>query len=354
MKLKALSEYTGNERKLLGLFGIDVGNHDTKTRHDTFASGFTKTEVINRLASEYIVVEGKNGDPTYYTFTNKPFNLTNNKTETEDMFLLTLMAIAREAVARGILLNGDEIDLAIGMPPGTFNQRNIDVYSSYYKERGNDICYTYCKGESKYELHFTIANVIVTAQCWGAAAQYPHLHKELNEVYLVDIGGGTTDVLHMSGGTIDGVPLSYNDGVNKLFSTIANTMKNETGINFEAKNIKDVMMNRGDYSPKIVERIKELVYDWTKNIFSHMVTDGAEFRLAKVITLGGGSLILDNEIERVATELDFVERLAIKDSRANATGYELIAAFHRYHIKSKAVNEFWRAFEVDRQNALEE
>lgn len=353
MALKALSEFTGNERNLLGIFGVDVGNHDTKTRHETFASGYQKVKVINKLAGEYIAFVDKYGEQVYYTFGNRPFNLSYNKTDSEEMFLITLMAIAREAVARGISLNGDEIALAIGMPPGTYNQNNIDKYYHYYMERGKNVSYTYCCGDNKYSFRFDISNVVVSAQCWGAAAQYPHLHRELDEVYLVDIGGGTTDVLHMSSGQIDGVPLSYNDGVNKMFSTIANTMTNETGIRFEAKNIKDAMMNKGNLSERHMERIKELAYDWTKNIFSRMMTEGVEFRLTKVITLGGGSLILDNEIERVSKELDFVERLAIKDSKANATGYELVAALALYRIKSKAVNEFWRALDTKILNSME-
>ena len=135
-----------------------------------------------------------------------------------------------------------------------------------------------------------------------------------------------------------------------MFFTIANTMTNETGIRFEAKNIKDAMMGKCELQEKYLDRIKELAYDWTKNIFSRMMTEGVEFRLTKVITLGGGSLILDKEIEKVAKELDFVERLAIKDSKANATGYELVAARALYRIKSKTVNDFWRAFDVELSN----
>lgn len=136
MNLKPLSEFAGNERKLLGIFGIDVGNHDTKTRHETFSSGYQKVKVINKLSGEYIAFKDKYGDPVYYTFSNKPFNLSFNKTDSEEMFLITLMAIAREAVARGISINGEEIALAIGMPPGTYNQINIDKYYNYYMERG--------------------------------------------------------------------------------------------------------------------------------------------------------------------------------------------------------------------------
>ena len=347
MTLKPLKEFTGNERKLLGTFGVDVGNHDTKTRHTVFASAFDKSKVINKLSGEYITFNDKYGEPVFYSYSNKPFNLSLKKTINEDMFLITLMAIAREAVARGILLNGDEIALAIGMPPGMYNQKNIDNYYNYYMERGKGISYQYCCGDATYDFRFDIGSVVVSAQCWGAAAQYPRLHRDLDEVYLVDIGGGTTDVLHMSAGQIDGVPLSYNDGVNKMFFNIANTLNNETGIRFEAKNVKDALMGKGNVRDRDLERIKELAYDWTKNIFSRMITEGVEFRLTKVITLGGGALILDREIEKVAGELDFLERLAIRDSKANATGYELVAAMALHRIKSKTVNEFWRTYDVE-------
>ena len=344
MELKPLNSFTGTERKLLGLFGVDAGNHDTKSRHTTFASGFQKSSVVNKLASEYIEMTDKNGENYFYTVTNTPFNLSTKKTESEDMFIITMIAVAKEAVSRGISIDGDEIDLAIGMPPGMYTQANVDVYYEYYMSRGKDVRFTY----NGIPFRFRIGNVVVSAQCWGAAAQYPHLHKELNDVYLVDIGGGTTDVLHMSSGQIDGEPQSYNDGVNKMFAVIANTLNSETGIRFTPKNVKAALMGKSDMPDKYTKRIKELAYDWTKNIFTRMMTEGAEFRLTKVITLGGGPLILDDEIERAAKELDFLERLTIRDNKANATGYELVAALALYRIKSKVVNEFWRKFDAER------
>ena len=42
MNLKPLQDFSGEERSILGLFGIDVGNHDTKSRHTVFASGYKK------------------------------------------------------------------------------------------------------------------------------------------------------------------------------------------------------------------------------------------------------------------------------------------------------------------------
>lgn len=337
MILKKLNDFPETEKNLLGLFGVDVGNHDTKTRNTTFASGYKTTSVVNKLNTDYIsmIVDG---DKQYFVLQNAPFNTSFDKTKTEEMFVITLFAIAKEAIARGISLNENaEIDIAIGMPPGAYNDKMISAYREYYLSRGKNICFKY----NETDFCFDIKNVVVSAQCWGAAAQYPHLHKDLSDVYLVDIGGGTTDVLHMRKGQIDGQPLSYSDGVNKMFAEVANALNAETGIRFTPENIKDILSGNSDVPDKYVEAVKKRAKDWTKNIFTRMMTEGVEFRLTKVITLGGGSILLDKYIEETAQELEFAKRLSIPDSRANATGYELTSALALYGIKPRVVNDFW-------------
>lgn len=346
MSLTPLKKFTGIERQLLGLFGVDVGNHDTKSRHCDFVSGFKESKVANQLAKEYVEMEKSKADGTmekvYYTFCENPFYYTNDKTQGESMFILTLMAIAKEAIARGICISDNEdIALAIGMPPGMFTKDTIEDYRRYYESRGKGVSFVY----KSIPFKFNVSNVTVSAQCWGAAMQFSHLTKGIKDVYLVDIGGITTDKLRLRANVIveDSVE-SYDEGVNKMFSDIANLLKKETKIRFTPNDIKTALMGESDISSEHIERIKEKAYEWVRDIFTRMITEGAEFRLTRVVTLGGGGILLDEAIDKVASELAFLERLKISDNKANACGYEVLAALGLYGIKPNDIKAFWGSF----------
>ena len=59
MNLKPLQDFSGEERSILGLFGIDVGNHDTKSRHTVFASGYKKNVRLDYRFCETLRLTGK-------------------------------------------------------------------------------------------------------------------------------------------------------------------------------------------------------------------------------------------------------------------------------------------------------
>jgi plasmid segregation protein ParM len=348
MELTPLNTFTGIERQLLGLFGIDAGNHDTKSRHTDFVSGFQKLRAVNRLREEYLVITSPDDEKkaTYYAFTESPFELSNDKTSNEDMFIITLMSIAKEALARGISIsNNEEIALSVGMPPGYFMDSIIESYKTYYLTKGRNVSFTY----RNIPFKFTIKDVVVSAQCWGAAVQYSALTKDASDVWLVDIGGITTDKLRMRDGSIvDESVDSYIEGVNKMFLTIAKTMRAETQINFSQEDVKNCLTGKGKYREEHISRIKDSAYEWIKMVFSRMMTEGAEFRLTRLITLGGGSLLLKDEIERVTNELGFYEVKAINDNKANALGYESIAARLLYGTKKKQIIRFWNDYDKER------
>jgi len=338
----ALSSLSDTKGQLLSIFGVDVGNHDTKSRHSTFVSGFDKSMVVNNLSKEYL--EFQNADEkTFYTSMTTPFNYSLDKTKTEDMFILTLMSIAKEAIARRITLcNGENIVLAIGMPPGMFNAANISSYEKYYKDRSQNISFSYLG----VPFRFNIKRIAVSAQCWGTVVGYSHLAVPLNEVYIFDIGGITIDTFRLRKGVIvDGSIDSYEEGVNKMFAIITKTLRQETGIRFKPEDIKNALMGKENLPNSQVQRIKDMSYAWTRDIFTKMLTEGAEFRITPVITCGGGSLLLDDEITRVADELNFFKKLSIKDNKANAIGYEIIAAKGLLKLSKEEIVDFWSQYD---------
>ena len=270
------------------------------------------------------------------------------------MWILSLFSIAKEAIARGISISNKEgIVLAIGMPPGDFNERNAIAYKEYYPP-GSEVKFYY----KNIPFDFIIEDVFVTAQCWGAAAQYKSLIKGLNDVYFIDIGGITTDVMRMVRNQIQSDSIdSYKEGVKKLFMQISKQLRSETGNNVSPLQIADVLSGKDESSSiyvKFSTRINELAYDWLKNLFTSMITAGAEFSLTPVVTLGGGPLLLEDELRKVSSDLGFYEWKSITDNRANAIGYESIAAVPKYKIKKKALDEYWAKFDWEHKESADE
>ena len=150
---------------------------------------------------------------------------------------------------------------------------------------------------------------------------------------------------------------SYKEGVKKLFMQISKQLRSETGNNVSPLQIADVLSGKDESSSiyvKFSTRIHELAYDWLKNLFTSMITAGAEFSLTPVVTLGGGPLLLENELRKVSSDLGFYEWKSITDNRANAIGYESIAAVPKYKIKKKALDEYWAKFDWEHKESADE
>ena len=346
MSLKELNEYTGVERNLIGLFGIDAGNYDTKSRHNTFTSGLTLKRVRNCLSNDFIQFSGSK---VYYVLSSEPNPAWENKTESEDMFVMTMFAIAKEALARGIsICQKEEIVLSIGMPPGDFNKANVEKYKQYYESRKN-VSFNY--GDTLFD--FVIESVVVTAQCWGAAAQYSTLIKDYDEVLLCDIGGLTTDNFKMT--KVDGSQkidsssiVSKGTGIKTLLNKIANGLRDLSGLDMQFSQVNGIL--KGTRKPfglveKDFQLISDLKYEFVDELFTNIRMNGDDLKILPIVFLGGGAALLENEIKEVATEQKACEYKIIKDSRANAIGYETIAAAGKYHISKKTIDAFWNDFE---------
>ena len=136
------------------VIGIDNGWQQTKTAHHVFPSGVT--EILSEPAFFDDVLEW-NGK--YYKIGTKRDSVMNDKTESEDCYLLTLAAIAKELKSRG--KREAKTVLAVGLPATRFG-----VEKKAFKE--------YLKAEAPYP-HRRF--------CEGAAAQYQRI-TDSNSGYL--------------------------------------------------------------------------------------------------------------------------------------------------------------------------
>ena len=153
----------------LTIISVDTGNKNIKTSNtQPFNSGL----ICHGTSAPPLSVETLRYDGKYYSLTEKRIPTMFDKTETEDFYILTLFAAAKEIAAQ----DGPkpayrkDICLALGLPP-THLQELKPKYLKYFGRGGQRIEFTY--NGTHYDLR--VARVEVFPQ--GYAAVVPYLGK---------------------------------------------------------------------------------------------------------------------------------------------------------------------------------
>ena len=173
------------------LIAIDHGNYAIKTPHTAFLSGLSEHKVKPPLAEEVVEYGG-----SYWTLSGKRLPYMRDKTRDSRFFVLTLFAIGRELERRGSLLPFEQIDLAVGLPPEHYGMLR-DKFAQYF--RRGVVKFTY----KEQPIHLDIRRVLVYPQAYAAVIPQSGQLLKTPRVFIVDIGGFTTDVLLLRNGKPD-------------------------------------------------------------------------------------------------------------------------------------------------------
>ena len=174
------------------LIAGDHGNSSIKTVNYSFVSGLAQHSVRPPVAEEIIEYEG-----SFWTLTGQRFPYCRDKTRDDRFFILTLFGIAKEILRTGEYRRAERIDLAVGLPPEHYGILK-DKFSQYFK-RSESIHFVY------NDMPFTImiGKVFVYPQAYAAIAQQKGQLNHHLRLFLIDIGGYTTDVLLLKNGRPD-------------------------------------------------------------------------------------------------------------------------------------------------------
>lgn len=112
-----------------------------------------------------------------------------DKTQDDRFFILTLFAIARKLVRTGSSSPLSQIDLAVGLLPEHYGVLK-DRFANYFR-RKDPIRFVY--HDRPYMI--AINHVLVFPQAYAAVIPNSDLVVKTARLFLVDIGGYTTDVL---------------------------------------------------------------------------------------------------------------------------------------------------------------
>lgn len=295
------------------LIAIDHGNYAIKTPHFSFVSGLSEHTVKPPLADEVLEFGG-----SYWTLSGKRLPYMRDKTKDERFFILSLFAIAREIEMLGTQTAFEQIDLAVGLPPEHYGMLR-EKFAQYFRRSGA-VNFVY----KERPLSVVIRHVLVYPQAYAAVIpQSGQLLKTLR-VFVIDIGGFTTDVLLLRNGKPDlQFCRSLESGVITKNNDIIRKISAQHDMKIEDEHISAVLQGRETILPEDVKKtIRESAQLHAKEILDQLRELQVDLRTNPAIFIGGGSSLFRPLLEQssMVAQASYVE-----DPKANAIGYEMMA-----------------------------
>ena len=262
--------------------GVDHGYYAMKTTHFSFHTGlveydhepYTQQDVLEYGGRFYVVGSGR-----------QP--LQKDKTVTEDYYLLTLAAIAKELAHRGAEPTA-AVHLAAGLPLTSFG-RDKKKFRAYLLRDGQPVSFRY----EGIAYTVTIAEVSLFPQGYAAVLAVLAQQELLDEpsVIVADIGGWTVDLMRLDNRIPNAATCrSLELGMIRCLDEIAEQVRRALGLSMTAAQIE-----------------------------SAITESGLDARAMPAIFLGGGAALLKRHVS--ATD-GLCRPLILDDVCLNAKGYE--------------------------------
>ena len=294
------------------VIAVDTGNSYIKTPQFQFCSGLIEHRV-RPLSNEFIEYAGR-----FWTLSNDRVPYVRNKAGDNRFFILTLFAVAKELTRTGHLRPINEVDLALGLPPEHMGDLR-ESFTQYFAQK-RQVTFGY----NGIPLTIVIRNVFVYVQ--GYAAMAPQIARlmQVKRVFIVDIGGMTTDVLLLNNGTPDLKTChSLEIGIIALQNALIGRVNARHDMTIEADHIEMVLRGEETILPgEVRETIVNAAQQHTDTILEKLRELKVDLRSTPVVFIGGGSILLREYLETspLVAKAEF-----IPGANANAVGYQLLA-----------------------------
>lgn len=296
------------------IISVDHGNSTIKTCNFMFASALNKHSAKPPLAGDILEYDG-----SYWSLSGQRIPYMMDKTSDESFFVLTLFAIAKELLLGGNVSPHMEIDLAVGLPPEHFTIMR-SKFAEYFKRGSVRIVY------NGTPILLTINRVLVYPQAFAAVASQADSLLNIPRIFIIDIGGYTTDLLLLKNGRPDlEFCRSFETGVITMCNDIIGKVNAQHGIKLVEDQITAAL--RGDANLCLIEHvitaINAMAREHLKRIIDGLRENMVELKANPAIFIGGGSILFRPYIENspMIASAEFV-----LDPKANAIGYKMLAA----------------------------
>lgn len=293
------------------IVGIDHGNAYIKTVHTYFPNGITKYDFEPYTSSGVLEYEDK-----YYVCGSGRLPLLKDKTETNDFYLLTLAALAKEIPIR---TGGrrENVIIAAGLPLAGFGLHKEKFRAYLLKDNGEPAVFFY--EDQLFEI--TIKDVLMYPQ--GYAAIFPHIKLIDGEpsVILCDIGGWTVDLMRLDNGVPNAETCrSLELGMIRCYDEVREQVRRSTGKSLTTAQIEAILKGEQcSVNETVREMTDECGRQYVKKLLSAISESGFDATAIPIVFIGGGAGLM----KRYIRPQDGLCRLiAIDDVCANAAGYE--------------------------------
>ena len=294
------------------IIGVDHGYAAMKTAHFSFPTGLVEYEHEPYTQKDVLEHGGK-----YYVVGSSRQPLQRDKTATEDYYLLTLAAIAKELEYR----HGERtcsVILAAGLPLTSFG-RDKRRFREYLLRDGKPVLFRY---EGR-EYAVTVTDVSLFPQGYAAVLTQTELLDEPS-VIVADIGGWTVDLMRLDNRIPNAATCrSLELGMIRCLDEIGEQIRRALGLSMTAAQMESVL--RGDAvhinedARKIIDRQADA---YVHRLLSAITESGLDTRAMPAVFLGGGAALLKRNVSAAD---GLCRPVILDDVSLNAKGYERLA-----------------------------
>lgn len=293
------------------IVGVDHGYAAMKTAHFSFPSGLVAYEHEPYTLKDVLEYGGK-----FYVVGSGRQALQKNKTQTEDYYLLTLAAIAKELSFRHAE-PATEIHLAAGLPLTSFG-REKNAFRDYLLRDGKTVNFRY-EGQ---EYSIAIRKVSLFPQGYAAVLTQSILLDEPS-VIVADIGGWTVDLMRMDNRIPNASTCrSLELGMIRCLDEIAEQVRRSLNLSLTGAQIENVLRGSPD---SMDDRVKAIIQReaglYARRILSAIAEAGLDCRAMPVVFLGGGAGLM----KRYLPQGSVLRPVILDDDKLNAQAYERLA-----------------------------
>ena len=294
------------------IIGLDHGYSAIKTPHFTFPAGVVAHDYEPYTLKDVLEYGGK-----YYVVGSGRQPLQKDKTVSEDYYLMTLAAVAKEIEAR----NMDRIarvHLAAGLPLTDFG-RDKKPFREYLLRNRQSVSFRF----EGLDYTVVISDVSLFPQGYAALSIQSELRDEPS-VIVADCGGWTVDLMRVDNQKPDASTCrSLPEGMIRCLDEIMEQVRRTLGLSITAAQIESVL--RGDVN-SIADEVRAIINReaevYVGKLLSAIVECGMDYHITPVVFLGGGAALMKRYVPASA---NLARAVILDDVRLNAKAYERIA-----------------------------
>ena len=289
--------------------GVDHGYAAMKSAHFSFPTGLVEYEHEPYTRQNVLEYGGK-----FYVVGSGRQPLQKDKTLTEDYYILTLAAVAKELACRKADATAS-VHLAAGLPLTGFG-RDKKKFRAYLLRDGRPVFFRF-EG-SAYTVRIT--EVSLFPQGYAAVLTQPDLLNEPS-VILADVGGWTVDLMRLDNRIPNAATCrSLELGMIRCLDEIAEQVRRNLGLSMTAAQIESVLCGEAssvdDNAKQIIHREAD---GYARRLLSAIAESGLDARAMPAVFLGGGAALLKRHVG--ATD-GLCRPFILDDVCLNAKGYE--------------------------------